>query len=185
MLTDEQRLALLAIARVSVLARVTGTLASHTNPPALPRASGVFVTLKRAGELRGCLGTLECQLDLFQEVARFAAESACHDPRFSPVTAAELSDLSYEVSVLGPLERLHPVSVSGIIVGRHGLVVEQGRRRGVLLPQVAAERQWTAEQFLHHTCVKANLPPDAWRHGAAVYVFAADVFGDGTGEAES
>jgi uncharacterized protein len=179
MLSDQQRLALLDLARSSVLARVTGTVARLADPPPLPRASGVFVTLKLAGELRGCLGTLECTLTLGEEVARCAADSASHDRRFAPVTVAELAGLSYEVSVLGPLERLHPVAASAITIGVHGLVVEEGRRRGVLLPQVAAERRWKAEHFLRQTCVKAKLPPDAWERGATVYLFVADVFGDG------
>jgi len=179
MLTEQQRLVLLELARGSVLARVTGTVAHAGDPPPLPRASGVFVTLKHAGELRGCLGTLECTLTLGEEIVRCAADSASHDPRFSPVTIAELAHLSYEVSVLGPLERLHPVATCAITVGVHGLVVEDGGRRGVLLPQVAAERRWTAEQFLRQTCVKAKLPSDAWQRGASVYLFVADVFGDG------
>ena len=179
MLTDQQRRALLDLARGSVLARVTGVVAMSEPAIDLPRASGVFVTIKRSGELRGCLGTLECRLALGEEVARCAADSATHDPRFSPVTADELAELTFEVSVLGPLELLRPVAASAIIIGVHGLVVEHGHRRGVLLPQVAAERAWNAEQFLHQTCVKARLPHDAWQHGATVYVFAADVFGDG------
>jgi AmmeMemoRadiSam system protein A len=178
-LTDDQRHALLALARASVLARVTGTVVTSASLQAFPRASGVFVTIKRSGELRGCLGTLECRLALEEEVARCAADSATHDPRFSPVTAIELGDLSFEVSVLGPLEQLQPVQASAITIGVHGLVIEHRRRRGVLLPQVAAERSWSAEQFLHQTCVKARLPHDAWQRGATVYVFAADVFHDG------
>jgi AmmeMemoRadiSam system protein A len=178
-LTDVQRLALIDVARTSVAARVTGReMIAAASAARLPRASGVFVTLKLEGVLRGCLGTLACMTGLEEEVARCAADSASADPRFSPVTPAELPALSYEVSVLGPLERLHPVLAHAITIGVHGLVIEHGRRRGVLLPQVAFERRWTADQFLRHACLKADLPSDAWARGATVYVFVADVFGD-------
>jgi AmmeMemoRadiSam system protein A len=141
-------------------------------------AFGVFVTIKRDGQLRGCLGTLDELVHLGREVARCAADAATRDPRFAPVTLQELADLSVEVSVLGPLEQIDPTLPDAITLGRHGLVVVRGRRRGVLLPQVAIEWKWSVEQFLRHTCLKAELPADAWRHGALVYRFAADVFGD-------
>ncbi len=178
MLTDIQRRALVEVARQAVAARVAQRTPATTSTPALPEASGVFVTIKRNGELRGCLGTLECRLGLADEVARCAADAASEDPRFSPVTSAELSDLSVEVSVLGPLERIDPTESAAVALGRHGLVVEQGRHRGVLLPQVATEWRWTREQFLRQTCVKASLSPDAWQQGATVYRFDAEVFGD-------
>jgi AmmeMemoRadiSam system protein A len=178
MLTDIQRRALVDLARQAVAARVARRTPTATPPPGLPEASGVFVTIKRHGELRGCLGTLDCRSGLADEVARCAADAASEDPRFSPVTSAELPDLSVEVSVLGPLERIDPTERESVALGRHGLVVEQGRYRGVLLPQVATEWRWTLEQFLRQTCVKASLSPDAWQHGATVYRFDAEVFGD-------
>jgi len=104
--------------------------------------------------------------------------AAQEDPRFQPVRAAELDGLDVEVSVLGPLERIDPNDPATIVIGTHGLVVEQGARRGLLLPQVAIEWRWGREQFLAQTCIKAGLPADAWRRGATVYRFAADVFGD-------
>jgi AmmeMemoRadiSam system protein A len=177
MLTDVQRQALVQLARHSVTAQVTGVPSSSGPFPCeLPAVYGVFVTLKRAGELRGCLGTLRCRRELAEEVARCAADSASVDPRFPPVGTGELPDISVEVSVLGPLEEIDPVIESTIVVGRHGLVAEQGTRRGLLLPQVAIEWGWTREQFLHHTCIKAGLPADAWRRGARVYRFEAEVF---------
>ena len=102
---------------------------------------------------------------LAAEVARCAADSASEDPRFPPVAVDELPDLALEISVLGPLEAIDP-RPGAFTIGGHGLVVEQGPRRGLLLPQVATEWGWDAEQFLRQTCVKAGLPPDAWRHGA-------------------
>jgi AmmeMemoRadiSam system protein A len=177
MLSDSQKHALLDLARRAVEAQVTGAGAPRHLPAGLPDASGAFVTLTRAGALRGCLGTLECPRGLAVEVARCAADAASEDPRFPPVSPGELPDVSVEVSVLGPLEPIDPADPSAITIGRHGLVAEQGARRGLLLPQVARERGWTAEQFLSQTCAKAGLPQDAWRHGARISRFEAEVFG--------
>jgi AmmeMemoRadiSam system protein A len=178
MLTDAQKEALLDLARRSVAAQVTGSGAPAPPAMALPEASGVFVTVKERGELRGCLGTLQCRRGLAGEVARCAADAATQDPRFPPVTPSELPDISVEVSVLGPLERVDPRDPAAITIGRHGLLAEQGSRRGLLLPQVATERGWTTRQFLDQTCVKAGLPPDAWDRGAHISRFDAEVFGE-------
>lgn len=180
MFTEQQQRALVHIARAAVNACVGGKNPENPeNPenPDFPPASGVFVTLKRTGELRGCIGTLACRGPLSQEVARVAVSAAREDPRFAPVSPAELHDLEVEVSVLGPLERIDPLDANAIEVGRHGLVVEQGHHRGLLLPQVAIEWNWDRQTFLAQTCRKAGLPLDAWRHGAAVYRFEAEVFG--------
>lgn len=182
MLTDTQKQGLVDLARQSVSAHVNRTGPRATPAPIdLPEASGVFVTLKRRGELRGCLGTLECRRGLAGEVARCAADAASEDPRFPPVVSEELGEMAIEISVLGPLEPIDPAGPETIVVGRHGLVVEMGMRQGLLLPQVATEWGWTIDQFLRQTCVKAGLAPDAWQHGARVYRFDAEVFGDGEG----
>jgi AmmeMemoRadiSam system protein A len=115
---------------------------------------------------------------LDQEVVRCAAEAASVDPRFPPVTPAELDTLTLDISVLGPLERIDPRAPAAFVIGKHGLVVEKGRARGLLLPQVAVEWAWTPERFLQQTCIKAGLSPHAWRADARVYRFSADVFGD-------
>ncbi len=94
------------------------------------------------------------------------------------MTAAEVAGLTVEVSVLGTLEPIDPAEPGAIVIGRHGLVAEDGARKGLLLPQVATEWGWTVEQFLRQTCIKARLPPDAWRHGARIFRFGADVFGE-------
>lgn len=179
MFTEAQQEALLDLARQAVAAKVRGG-AAPIWPAAvdLPGASGVFVTLKTRGALRGCLGTLQPTGQLAREIARCAANSASEDPRFAPVTAAELPDLTLEISVLGPLEPIDPSDAAAFRIGRHGLVAEQGGRRGLLLPQVATEWGWTPEQFLRQTCIKAGLPDDAWQHGARIFRFEADVFGD-------
>lgn len=180
MLTDQEKTALLRIAREAVVAEIAARpIQFATAMPAVSHnASGVFVTLKRRGELRGCIGTLQCRAGLAEEVARAARESATQDPRFPRVSADEVPDLSVEISVLGPLEPIAPDVGDAIVIGKHGLVVEQGLRRGLLLPQVATEWGWTTEQFLRQTCRKAGLPDDAWQRGAHVYRFEADVFGE-------
>lgn len=177
MLSPQQREELLALARASMTACVLGHAPAEPAPADLPDASGVFVTIKRRGALRGCLGTLENRRGLAGEVARCAMDSAREDPRFAPVAPEELPELAVEISVLGPREPIEP-DPGAFTIGVHGLVVEDGHRRGLLLPQVATEWGWTPEQFLRQTCVKAGLAPDAWRHGARLYRFAADVFGE-------
>ncbi len=178
MLTDAQKSALLTLAKHSIAAQVTGRREPLRLDLDLPESSGAFVTIKRRGELRGCLGTLQCSRGLAGEVARCAADAASADPRFPPVAADEIPELSVEVSVLGPLEAIDPRDPAAIVIGRHGLVAEQDFRRGLLLPQVATEWGWSVEQFLRQTCLKAGLRGDAWQHGARIYRFDAEVFGD-------
>ena len=181
MLTDDRRAALLRIARAAVVAQTHGR--DRADLPVGDagddgEASGVFVTIKIRGDLRGCLGVLQLRQSLEQEVSRCARDSASQDPRFAPLGADELPTTSLEISVLGPLEEVDPFDEGAVVVGRHGLVVELGARRGLLLPQVAPEWGWTREEFLRHTCRKAGLPDDAWRTGARVFRFEADVFGE-------
>ena len=182
MLSEAHRLHLLAVARQSIEHHLEGRpgapLLMPTPMKDLPDASGVFVTIKMRGELRGCLGTLQMRGPLAEEVARCARESATEDPRFPPMSSGELPESTIELSVLGPLEEIDPQAEGTIILGRHGLVAEQGGRRGLLLPQVAVEWGWTAEQFLRQTCHKAGLPLDAWQHDARILRFDAEVFGE-------
>lgn len=144
--------------------------------PVLREPRGAFVTLKRHGELRGCIGYVEAIKPLWETIEDCAISAASRDPRFEPVAAEELADLDIEISVLSPLEDLP--DPAGVEVGRHGILIEKGYHRGLLLPQVATEYGWNREQFLAHTCLKAGLPMDAWRHGAKIKVFSADVFGE-------
>jgi AmmeMemoRadiSam system protein A len=178
MLTDPQKAALMDIARRAITTQVSGAAFELPAALELPDASGVFVTIKRRGELRGCLGTLQSSRGLDHEVARCADDAASEDPRFPPVAVDELPEIAVEISVLGPLEPIDPRHDGAIVIGRHGLVAEQGTRRGLLLPQVATEWGWTVEQFLRQTCTKAGLPPDAWERGARISRFDAEVFGD-------
>jgi len=177
MLSDDQKRFVLDVARRAIFQQVTGEIHPvRLDGCALPDASGVFVTLKAAGALRGCLGTLECR-GLEHDVARCAADAASVDPRFDAVTPDELAEIAIEVSVLGPLEEIDPADTAAIEVGRHGLVVQDGRNKGLLLPQVPVEWDWSRETFLRQTCVKAGLPGDAWTRGARVFRFEAEVFG--------
>jgi AmmeMemoRadiSam system protein A len=110
-------------------------------------------------------------------VIPWCAVAACSsDPRFDPVTAAEVPRLALEISLLEPLEAMN--DAGDLEVGRHGLVVERGASRGLLLPQVATDWGWDRETFLAETCHKAGLPRDAWKRGAALWRFEADVFGE-------
>jgi AmmeMemoRadiSam system protein A len=178
MLTDLQKHALVDLARRAVSAQVAGLPEPAPLDIGLPDASGVFVTITSRGELRGCLGTLHCSRGLAAEVARCAADAASEDPRFPPVTADELPEISVEISVLGPLEEIDPRDGQAMTIGRHGLVAEEGLRRGLLLPQVATAWGWTPAQFLRQTCLKAGLRGDAWQHDARISRFDAEVFGE-------
>lgn len=143
---------------------------------ALDWRCGAFVTIHHRGDLRGCLGRIDVDAPLAETVAHLAAVVSDSDPRFEPVSSHELPDLALEISVLTP-EREVP-SIEEIEIGRHGLIIEQGHRRGLLLPQVATEHGWDRTTFLDHACRKALLPPDAWRHGAKILIFEAEVFGE-------
>lgn len=166
-LGPDDRAALLEIARASVRA-LLGLGPAPALPAAGPLAAprGAFVTLRAKGQLRGCVGSFAPSGSLAATVSRMARSAASEDPRFQPVRAAELPDVEVHVSALLPLRRMR--DASEIEVGRDGLLVSLGWRRGVLLPCVAAEEGWDRTTFLERTCLKAGLPPDAWRDPAAV-----------------
>jgi AmmeMemoRadiSam system protein A len=178
MISDDQKIMLLHAARAAIAAHLSGEAQAVTCDGWDPGATGVFVTIKRRGELRGCLGVLQIRDSLIDEVRRCARNSATDDPRFPPMDAAELEDATLEISILGPLEEIDPQEDQAIVIGRHGLVIEHGHRRGLLLPQVPVEWGWDRAEFLRHTCRKAGLPEDAWGRGARVFRFGADVFGE-------
>lgn len=174
---DDQR-ALFALARAAIEAHLGGAPPPPlpTGRPALEEVRGCFVTLRRGGDLRGCIGHPSARRPLAEAVRELAVSAAAEDSRFAPVARDELPALEVELSVLTPLEPLDPRDV---VVGRHGLVVRARGRSGLLLPQVASERGWDREAFLAATCRKAGLPPDEWRRpGAQVLAFSADVYED-------
>jgi AmmeMemoRadiSam system protein A len=143
----------------------------------LTQERGAFVTLKKNGALRGCIGYVAPLKALPLTVRDVAAYAAVEDNRFPPVTPQELGELEYEISVLSPLRRIW--DVNEIQVGRDGLVVKSGRSEGLLLPQVATEQHWDRMKFLAQTCVKAGLGPEAWKDpDTEIFGFTALVFGD-------
>lgn len=182
-LEPRDRRTLLRIARdaAAAAARRERFSAPRPDSAALTEPRGAFVTLHRAGQLRGCIGTFEASAPLYRTVAEMARSAAVGDPRFEPLRPAELPEVEVEISVLS---RLRPARPEEVEVGRHGVYLERGYQRGVLLPQVAVEHGWDRETFLDQTCRKAGLPPGAWRQGTTIYVFEAEVFGEGACGAE-
>jgi AmmeMemoRadiSam system protein A len=180
MLNSEQRSRLLQVARQSVRAAVGVAPPPDlsADDPDLTRVQGAFVTLHKQGDLRGCIGHVEGHLPLIETVAEMAEAAALQDPRFPTVTAREEPALHIEISVMSPLSVVR--DTNDIEVGRHGLVISSGLRRGLLLPQVATEWGWGRDEFLGHTCLKAGLPQDAWRtKDVRIESFEAEVFGEG------
>ena len=173
---DEKKL-LHNIARDAIIASVKGKRLPELPPvpDALQRRAGAFVSLHRHGVLRGCIGYLQSDKPLCKTVQEMARAAAMQDPRFHPLTEDELQDLEIEISVLTPLRPV--ASVEEIEVGKHGLMIIQGPFSGLLLPQVATQYRWDRETFLEHTCMKAGLPPDAWKDpDTKIFIFTADVF---------
>lgn len=142
----------------------------------LNKPLGAFVTLKKHGQLRGCIGRFEPDIPLCQVVSQMAVSAAVHDSRFTPVQADELNDLEYEISVLSPLRKID--DWHEIELGKHGVQIKQGFNSGVFLPQVATENNWDLDTFMGQLCSqKAGLDWDCWKSGEAeLYVFTADVF---------
>lgn len=146
--------------------------------PALPAecdraVDGLFVTLRKGETLRGCIGTLAQHPSLDAVLREMAVQAAGSDPRFPPVRAAELSALRIGVSLLTPPEPLSDPAT--LQIGEHGLIIERGSRRGLLLPEVPIELGWDVPRFLAEVCQKAFLPPDAWRDPASrLYSFRSE-----------
>jgi hypothetical protein len=181
-LTKEQKKALLDLARRTVDAVVKEKKDASDVPldsikdEALKKQGAAFVTIKKKGELRGCIGQIMARGALDACVRDMAAAAAVQDPRFAPVSTAELKDLEFEISVLTPMEKV--TDISTIEVGTDGLYIKKGWYSGLLLPQVATEYGWTREEFLAHTCRKAGLPPDEWKKNVDLFKFSATVFSE-------
>ncbi len=177
--SPEERRALLRLAREAIAARLGGRKLTLPEPAGILAAHrGAFVTLhaRRGDELRGCIGQMQSERPLVETIARMAVAAATEDTRFEPVSLGELDRLRIEIAGLAPRREIRAEEV---VVGRHGLMISDGWRRGVLLPQVPVEQGWGRETFLEHTCLKAGLPSDAWRRpGVELRAFTAEVFGE-------
>jgi len=179
MLNSADRKTLLAIAKNVVEEKVkhNRTFEPETDSPALLQARGAFVTLNKNHNLRGCIGYTSPMKALYLTVRDMAVSAAVHDRRFAPVGEEELDKLEYDISVLSPFKRV--LDIKKIEVGKHGLLIKNGRNSGLLLPQVSAEYGWDRETFLQQTCRKAGLSINAWQdENSDVFSFTAFVFSE-------
>jgi AmmeMemoRadiSam system protein A len=185
-LTDQEKAELLALARKSVEYMITKNEPYAPTAPegeTLNREYGAFTTLTESGALRGCIGYTAPIKPLYMTVRDTATLAALRDPRFAPVTAAELPKLAYEISVLSPLRRV--TDVEQIKVGRDGLIMKNGDFEGLLLPQVPVEQNWDRETFLNQTCAKAGMDQSCWKdENTDIFSFTAVVFSEKAGNRE-
>jgi AmmeMemoRadiSam system protein A len=174
----DERSLLLRLAHDSILSALEKRELSLDPPTAhLSETRGAFTSLYLRGELRGCVGYVLPVSSVYRAVAETARAAAFEDNRFCAVTLPEALALEIELSILSPPE---PISAERVEVGRHGLLVSRDGYRGLLLPQVPVELNWDRTVFLEQTCRKAGLPLDAWKNGAVIEAFTAEVFGEST-----
>ena len=181
MTSDKDRINLISIARAAITADLEGEkpeleelLPSGAGRP--EGSGGVFVTLKIAGQLRGCIGRLQSGDPIDETVAEMARFAAFSDPRFPPLSRDELDSISIEIS---RLSAFFPISAEEVEVGIHGLMLRSGYRSGLLLPQVPGEQGWDRETFLSGLCRKSGLPDGSWENpDATLEAFTAEVFGE-------
>lgn len=174
-LSDADRKTLLDLARQAIVEAVCHGSLLQTIPQCavLERQCGVFVSLHVKGKLRGCIGVIDGRERLGESIVRCAAGAALEDPRFARMRPEEIEHVEIEISLLTPLE---PILAEEVVIGTHGLLVEQGGRRGLLLPQVALEHHLDRERFLEETCWKAGLARDAWKSPETkIYGFGCEI----------
>lgn len=174
--TKQEAQELIRIARTTLQDYITSDITPQFKPltPTLEQEYGVFVTLKKKGELRGCIGYVQGFKPLYQAVVDMVIAASSEDPRFPRVTKPELENIDIEITVMTPLKQIS--SIDEIIVGKHGLVIKRGGRSGLLLPQVATEYNWDRKTFLEHTCWKAGLPENAWQDKETeIYIFSGTI----------
>ena len=178
--TDEGILAVKA-ARTSIEAETQGIMPEIDLPESFDRKSGVFVTINTypSGNLRGCIGYPEPVFAL-KDALIHSAESACHDPRFMPLSFKESINCTVEVTILSEpvlMECSKEEIPKNIVIGRDGLIIQFGRRRGLLLPQVPVEWGWDVNEYLRQICYKAGLPDDAWKlKDSMMWTFTGEIF---------
>lgn len=185
MLTKKQGQQLINLARLSInsnFGRLNDLAIDMQDREFLEKKQGVFVTLTKKGNLRGCIGFTEPDFPLGVSVLRAARSAAFEDPRFKPVEVDELSDLKIEITVLTLPREIKVESqedLDKIEIGQDGLIIQYKTKEGLLLPQVATEYNWTAEEFLEQTCLKAGLKKNAWLEpGTKIYKFQGQVFSE-------
>ncbi len=174
-LDERDRSEILRIARATLREHLTTGYLPPGAPhrPSLLQPAGAFVTLRVDGQLRGCMGRVDADKPLYLAVEELTVAAATRDPRFDPLRLEEIKQTRISVSILSAVE---PAALDDIEIGKHGIVITRGPRRGLLLPQVAVEHGFTREQFLDETCGKAGLPPGAWREaGTLLQRFTADI----------
>lgn len=179
MLTESEKQFLLQEARHAIEGEVRDDRERRPPacPPSLMALCGAFVTLREDNQLRGCIGYIEGVKPLIETIREAAVKAALEDPRFMPVTPEELPNLEIEISVLSPMEPVY--NVEQIEIGKHGLLLEVGSRRGLLLPQVPMEYGWDRMTFLEQTARKAGLPEHAWAdRSAKIHSFTAEIFSE-------
>jgi len=179
-LEEDDKVELLRLARTTLESYLSaGSIPQyHTSRPGLRVRAGAFVSLHNSGELRGCIGQLTADRELYRIIQSCSVSAATEDSRFLPVTHDELPQIEIEISVLTPFRRIK--SSEEIEVGKHGLYMVCGAHRGLLLPQVATQYNWDRDTFLAQTCRKSGLPELAWKDPAtAIHVFEAQVFSEG------
>jgi AmmeMemoRadiSam system protein B/AmmeMemoRadiSam system protein A len=179
-LSDKDKKDLLAIARNTVEYYVKNHAKSEIDgknlSSILKTNCGTFVTLKKHGNLRGCIGRFDASEPLYKVVQDMAIASSTQDYRFSPVESDEIPELEIEISVLTPMRRIN--SINEIKLGKHGIYIREGNRSGTFLPQVAVETGWTKEEFLGHCAQdKAGIGWDGWKD-AELYIYEALVFSE-------
>ena len=174
--SPDERTLLLRLAHDSILSALEKREIPFDPPTAhLAEPRGAFTSLYFHGELRGCVGYVLPKDSVYRAVAETARAAAFEDTRFHPVTLPEAQALEIELSILSPPQ---PILAEAVEIGRHGLLVSMGGQRGLLLPQVPVEHRWDRLTFLEQTCRKAGLPLDAWKNGANIEAFTAEVFGN-------
>jgi MEMO1 family protein len=177
-LQNSEKKALLAFARETIFRYLS------TQMVPLPRSfsarmsfpQGAFVTLKKNGQLRGCIGHMAEDIALGQTVGAMALQAAMHDPRFAPLELSELNRLEIEISVLTPMKPI--ASTDEIVIGRDGVLLSKAGTSAVFLPQVAVENKWSKSEMLDNLCMKAGLATGCWKRDAKFQIFQADVFSE-------
>lgn len=181
-LSAGERATLLKLARRSLVASVTSLWPRSLTDglsigPRLKRKQGAFVTLKKRGRLRGCIGTILPRMPLYQAVIKNAQNAALYDRRFQPVTVGELSDIEVEISALSVPRKV--ASYRDIVIGTHGIILRRGHGSATYLPHVATEQKWDRPTTLRHLSRKAGLATDAWKDPRTVFhVYTAEVWSE-------